>query len=83
MNGQYYANLLQKLNHAICDKRPEMAKKKVFFHQDNALVHISTVAMAKIHDLKFELVPHAPYSPDFQLFPNLKKNIGFNEIFFK
>lgn len=34
--------------------------------------------MAKIHELKFELLPHPPYSPDlapsdFHLFPNLKK----------
>jgi histone-lysine N-methyltransferase SETMAR len=34
--------------------------------------------MAKINELKFELLPHAPYSPDlapsdYFLFPNLKK----------
>lgn len=34
--------------------------------------------MSKIHELGFELLPHAPYSPDlapsdFSLFPNLKK----------
>ena len=34
--------------------------------------------MAKINELRFELVPHAPYWPglapsDFSLFPNLKK----------
>lgn len=39
------------------------------------------VAMAKINELKFELLPHAPYSPDlapsdYFLFPNLKKWLG-------
>jgi len=33
--------------------------------------------MAKLHELRFELLPHPPYSPDltlcdFFLFPNLK-----------
>ena len=37
--------------------------------------------MAKINDLKFELMPHPPYSPDlapsdYFLFPNLKKWLG-------
>lgn len=37
--------------------------------------------MAKIEELKFELVEHPPYSPDlapsdFFLFPNLKKWLG-------
>lgn len=37
--------------------------------------------MAKINELKFELLPHPPYSPDlapsdYHLFPNLKKWLG-------
>ncbi|XP_025829860.1 uncharacterized protein LOC112904322 [Agrilus planipennis] len=41
----------------------------------------SIVATAKINDLKFELMPHPPYSPDlapsdYFLFPNLKKWLG-------
>jgi histone-lysine N-methyltransferase SETMAR len=37
--------------------------------------------MAKINELQFELLPHAPYSPDlapsdYFLFPNLKKWLG-------
>lgn len=81
INGQYYAELLQKLNDALRAKRPGMAKKKVLFHQDNAPAHTSTVAMSKIHDLHFQLVPHAPYSPDmapsdYHLFPKLKTALG-------
>ena len=58
-----------------------MAKKKVFLHQDNAPDHISTIAMAKINELKFELHRHAPYSPDlassdYFLFPNITKWLG-------
>ena len=65
----------------IKEKRPHLAKKKMLFHQDNAPVYTSIIAMAKISELKFELLPHAPYSPDlalsdYFLFPNLKKWLG-------
>jgi hypothetical protein len=38
---------------------------------------LSPAAMAKLHKLGFELIPHPPYSPDltpcdFFLFPNFK-----------
>ena len=39
-NGEYYANLLQRLGNEIKEKRPHLAKKKVLFHQDNASSHI-------------------------------------------
>jgi len=47
----------------------------------NARVHTCAVSMAKIAELKFELLQHPPYSPDlvpsdFFLFPNLKKWLG-------
>ena len=50
----------------------------MLFHQDNAPAHMSIVVMAKIKELKLELLPHLPYSPDlapsdFCLFPNLTK----------
>ena len=58
-----------------------MQKKKILFHQDNAPSHTSAVAMAKIHELRFELLDHPPYSPDlapskFILFPHLKIALG-------
>lgn len=81
ITGQYYAQLLQRLKHEVSAKRPHMAKKKILFHHDNAPAHTSIVAVAKINDLKFELMPHPPYSPDlapsdYFLFPNLKKWLG-------
>jgi histone-lysine N-methyltransferase SETMAR len=36
INGEYYANLLQRLGEEIKKKRPHLAKKKVLFHQDSA-----------------------------------------------
>ena len=53
----------------------------MLFHQDNAPVHTSVIVMAKFNELKFKLLPHAPYLPDFApsdyfLLPNLKKWLG-------
>ena len=50
----------------------------MLFHEDNAPFHTSVIAMAKINELKFKLLPHARCSPDlvrsdYFLFPNLKK----------
>ena len=71
-------NLLQRLSDEIKKKQPCLAEKKVVFHQDNAPVHPSVITMAKINELKFKLLPHAPYSPDlassdYFLFSSLKE----------
>ena len=64
ITGQYYATLLNRLDDVIREKRPGLQKKKVLFHQDNAPAHKSSVAMAKLHELRYQLVEHPPYSPD-------------------
>lgn len=81
INGEYYANLLDKLQECIEQRRPGLARKKIFFHQDNARVHTCLKAMAKINELHYDLLPHPPYSPDlapsdFHLFPKLKTFLG-------
>jgi histone-lysine N-methyltransferase SETMAR len=59
-----------------------MAKKKILFHQDNIPCHKSKkITMEKLHELKIELLPHPPYSPDltpsdYWLFANLKKMLA-------
>lgn len=81
ITGVYYASLLDQLKVEIAQKRPHLQKKKILFHQDNAPAHTSIVAMAKIHELRFQLLDHPPYSPDlapsdFFLFTNLKTALG-------
>ena len=66
-----------------------MKKKKVLFHQDNAVCHKSIATMAKLHERHFELFPHPLCSPDlapsdYYLFADLKRMLqgmrfGFNE----
>lgn len=72
---------MDHFNKVLKEKRPHLAKKKVLFHQNNARVHTCVLAMTKIHELGYELLPHPPYSPDlapcdYFLFPNLKKWLG-------
>lgn len=81
ITGPYYASLLDRLNDEIKKKRPHLQKKKVLFHRDNAPAHKSLIAMGKINELRYEMLPHPPYSPDlapcdFVLFPDLKKWLG-------
>ena len=62
LNSEYYMVLLVRLEKEIPKKRPQMKKKKVLFHQDNAPFYKSIATMA-LHELHFELLPHPPYSP--------------------
>ena len=44
INGEYYTNLLGRFNEDLKKKRPNLAKKKVLFRQDNARVHTCVVS---------------------------------------
>ena len=62
IRGAYYASLLHRTSEEIKKKRSHL--KKILFHQDNARVHTGAISMAKIMELKFELLQHLPYSLD-------------------
>jgi len=77
ITGEYYFNLLTRLDEKIREKRPCLQKKKIIIHQHNAPAHKSALAMGKLRDLPYELSEHPPYSPDlapsdFYLFPKLR-----------
>ncbi|XP_014293834.1 histone-lysine N-methyltransferase SETMAR-like [Halyomorpha halys] len=81
IKGQYYVNLLDQLQEMIREKMPGLVRKTVIFHQDNPRSHKSAITMAKLHELRYELLPHPPYSPDllpsdFHLLPKLKIFLG-------
>lgn len=78
ITGKSYSELLDQFDKKLKETRPHLAKKKVLFHHDNAPAHSSRVVAAKLHELRYELLPHPPYSPDlapcdFFLFHNMKK----------
>ena len=60
ISGEYYVSLLQRFSDELRKKQPFLAKKKVLFRQDNALAHTSLIAMAKINELRIQLLPHPP-----------------------
>lgn len=65
--------------HAVRRKRPDLVEN-IILHQDNAPAHKSSVGMAAVKDLGFEVIEHPPYSPDlapcdFFLFPALKNDL--------
>lgn len=77
ITGPYYATLLDCLNDEMKVKRPHLQGEKILFHRDNTPAHRSLIAMGKIHELRYELLPRLAYSPGlapcgFHLFPNLK-----------
>ena len=77
ITGEYYASLLDRFDAIVKEKWPHLAKKKVLFHHDNAQAHTSSIAAAKLFDLRYEILPHPPYSPnlapsDYFLFPKMK-----------
>jgi hypothetical protein len=53
--------LLERLNDEIKKKTAHLKKKKLLFHQDNALCHRSIKTTAKLHELGYELLPHPPF----------------------
>ena len=64
INGVYYANLLDQLRTAICEKRRGKLSKGVLLQQDSARVHTCKVAMDAVERNRYELIPHPAYSPD-------------------
>ena len=80
ITGVYYANLLDQLKTAICEKSRGKLSKGVLLQQNNARVHTCKVAMDAVEQNGYKLIPHPAYLPDlapsdFFLFPNLKKDI--------
>jgi len=77
ITGEYYSNVLTRLDEKIREKSLGLQKKKIIFHQENAPAHKSVLAMEKLRDLHYALLENPPYFPDltpcgFYLFPKLK-----------
>ncbi|KFM79731.1 Mariner Mos1 transposase, partial [Stegodyphus mimosarum] len=80
INSDYYCNLLNQLDEKIRERRPGL-QKKIIFRQDNAPAHTAQKTIAKITELKYELLQHPAYSPDlapsdFWLLPHLKQYLS-------
>ena len=80
ITGEYYSNLLTRLDGKIREKTPSLQKKKIIFHHDNAPVHSALSIRQFCAKYQMTVLSCPPYSPDltpcdFFLFPKLKSVI--------
>lgn len=66
VNTHRYRQQMINLNHALIEKRPELARRhgKVILLHDNAPAHKAKPVQETIKALGWELLPHPLYSPD-------------------
>jgi histone-lysine N-methyltransferase SETMAR len=62
INSKTCVNTLKRLKEWI--DRVSREKKLMFLQHDNVRPHTSAATSAAIHSIRFEVVPHPPYSPD-------------------
>lgn len=78
INADYYSNLLKNdLRKALKNKRRGKLSDGILFQHDHATPHTARVTKETLSSLKWEVLPHPPYSPDlapsdFSLFSKLK-----------
>ncbi|GFX82569.1 mariner Mos1 transposase [Trichonephila clavipes] len=66
ITGDRSRTQLMHLSPALKDKRPQYNERhdKVILQHDNARPHIAKVVKAYLETLKWEVLPHPPFSPD-------------------
>mgnify|MGYP003334104996 CR=1 FL=1 len=66
ITGDRYRLQLMRLSRALKDKRPQFRERhdKVILLHDNARPHVAQPVKTYLETLKWEVLPHPPYSPD-------------------
>jgi [histone H3]-lysine36 N-dimethyltransferase SETMAR len=66
VNADRYRQQMINLNHALIEKRPEWARRhgKAILLHDNAPSHTAKPVKDTLTALRWEVLPHPPYSPD-------------------
>ena len=66
ITGEVYRRQLMRLSRALKEKRPETVTRhnKVILQHDNARPHVAKPVKTYLETLKWEVLPHPPYSPD-------------------
>lgn len=66
VTGQLYRTQLMRLSQALKEKRPQYQERhdKVILQHDNARPHVAAPVKTYLQTLKWEVLPHPPYSPD-------------------
>jgi histone-lysine N-methyltransferase SETMAR len=77
INAEKYCLELNVVRQKLAEKQPSLVNRKgVLLLHDNARPHIARMTYQKLLEIKFETLPHPPYSPDlsptdFHLFKHL------------
>ena len=89
INSNKYCSQVDQLKAALDEKRPDLVnRKRIIFHQDNAILHVSLMTRQKLLQLGWEVLIHPPYSSDiapsdFHLFWSLQNSLNgknFNSL---
>jgi histone-lysine N-methyltransferase SETMAR len=64
ITAEVYCNQLDNLKRKLETVRP--GQGKVYFQHDNARPHVAKSTRKKLLDFGWEIVPHPPYSPEFE-----------------
>lgn len=66
ITGEVYRRQLMRLSRALREKRPQYSDRhdKVILQHDNARPHVAQPVKTYLETLKWEVLPHPPYSPD-------------------
>lgn len=66
ITGEVYRRQLMRLSRKLREKRPETATRHdcVILQHDNARPHVAEVVKTYLETLKWDVLPHPPYSPD-------------------
>jgi len=66
ITGDRYRLQLMRLSRALREKRPQYAERhdKVILQHDNARPHVAKQVKTYLETLKWDVLPHPPYSPD-------------------
>jgi len=69
ITGDRYRLQLIRLSRALREKWPEYEQRydKVILLHDNARPHVAKVVKKYLETLKWDVLPHPPYSPDLAL----------------
>ena len=83
VNSEVYCRQLEAVNQQLIENGFNPAS--IRFIHDNARPHVSRVTQAKLKDLNWHVLPHAPYSPDlapsdYHLFSSLEHSLRDTEF---
>ena len=66
VSAAFYVEILKRLRENVRKKRPDQWRNNTWLlHHDNAPAHAALLTRRYSTDIKMSVVPHPPYSPDF------------------